>query len=166
MEMKTENETLKCLAQEYKKESNYISFARTSKDVVTTVKGLTNIPSKSNKMNSKIQHMEELEKKNLALTKSEQLEGLKTNKFNRCGDNTFLQYYSFYTEFTVLVMSKQYCDSTKLGGLKQYLDGDTQGIIRNYQCGTELATAFKDLDDQYGRHEMNIRLCIKSRQAL
>ena len=77
MDIKTENETLKGLVQEYKKRSNEISFSGTSKDVETSVKGLTNILSKSNKINSKIQLMEELEKKRLALCKSKQLEGLK-----------------------------------------------------------------------------------------
>ena len=91
-----------------------MSFSGTSKDVETSVKGLTNVLSKSYKINSKIQLMEELEKKRLALYKSEQLEGLEITKFNGSGDNKFLQYYSFYTEFTELVMDKQCSDSTKL----------------------------------------------------
>ena len=77
MEIKTENETLKGLVQEYKNRSNEISFSGTAKDIETSVIGLTNILSKTNKINSKIQLMEELEKKKLALCKSEQLEGLK-----------------------------------------------------------------------------------------
>ena len=48
MDIKTENETLKGLVQEYKKRSNEISFSGTSKDVETSVKGLTNNLSKSN----------------------------------------------------------------------------------------------------------------------
>ena len=63
MDINTENETLKGLVQQYKKRSNEISFSGKSKDVETSVKGLTNIFSKSNKINSKIQLMEELEKK-------------------------------------------------------------------------------------------------------
>ena len=47
MDSKTENETLKGLVQEYKKRSNEISFSGTSKDVETSVKGVTNILSKS-----------------------------------------------------------------------------------------------------------------------
>ena len=43
MDIKTENETLKGLVQKYKKRSNEISFSGTSKDVETSVKGLTNI---------------------------------------------------------------------------------------------------------------------------
>lgn len=56
--------------------------------------------------------MEKLEKKRLALCKSEPLDGLKITKFNGIGDNKFLQNYSIHTEFTELVMDKQYSDST------------------------------------------------------
>ena len=166
MDIKTENETLKGLVQEYKKRSNEISFSGTSKDVETSVKGLTNILSKSNKINSKIQLMEELEKKKLALCKSEQLEGLKITKFNGNGDNKFLHYYSFHTEFTELVLDKQYSDSTKLRYLKQYLEGEALDCVKNYHSGTELSTALNALDNQYGRAEMVIRECIKSIQKL
>lgn len=93
--------------QNLKNMTNEISFSGASKDVETSVFGLTNILSKSNKIYSKIQFMEELEKKKLALCKSEQLEGLKLTKFNGTGVNKFLQYFSFHTEFTELVMDKQ-----------------------------------------------------------
>ena len=93
MDIKTENETLKGLVQEYKKGSNKISFSGRLKEVETSVNGLTNILSKSNKINSKIQPLEELEKKRLALCKSEKLEGLKITKSNGSGKNKFLQYY-------------------------------------------------------------------------
>lgn len=75
MEIQTEKETLKGLIQECRKRSNEISFSGTSKDVETSIKGLTHLLSKSNKITSKIQLMEELEKKKLFLSKSEQLEG-------------------------------------------------------------------------------------------
>ena len=63
-------------------------------------------------------------------------------------------------------MDKQYSDSTKLRYLKQYLDGDARDIVKNYHSGTELAAAFKALDNYYGRSEMVIRECIKSIQNL
>ena len=110
--------------------------------------------------------MEELEKKKLALCKSEQLEGLKITKFNGNGDNKFLHYYSFHTEFTELVLDKQYSDSTKLRYLKQYLEGEALDCVKNYHSGTELSTARNALDNQYGRAEMVIRECIKSIQKL
>ena len=166
IEIKTENETMKGLVQEYKKRSNEISFSGDQADVDVAIRGITNILSRSNRINSKIQYMEELEKKKMALSKSEQLEGLKITKFNGMGDSKFLNYYSFYTEFTELVMDKPYSDSTKLRYLKQYLEGEAKDIIKNYHSGMELNAAFKALDDQYGRAEMVIRECIKSIQKL
>ena len=56
-------------------------------------------------------------------------------------------------------MDKQYSGSTKLRYLKQYLDGDAKDIVKNYHSGTELAAAFKALDNQYARAEMVIREC-------
>ena len=50
MDIMTENETLKGLVQEYKKRSNEISFSGKVKDVETSVKGLTKILSKTNKI--------------------------------------------------------------------------------------------------------------------
>ena len=44
------------------------------------------------------------------------------------------------------------------------MEGDAKDIIKNYHSGSELATAFKALDEQYGRAEMVIRECIKSIQ--
>ena len=64
MDIKTENETLKGLVQEYKKRSNEISFSGTSKDVETSVKGLTNILSKSNEINSKFNLWKNWKRKN------------------------------------------------------------------------------------------------------
>ena len=52
MDIKTENETLKGLVQEYKKRSNEISFSGTSKDVETSVKGLAYILLRFNLINS------------------------------------------------------------------------------------------------------------------
>ena len=52
MDIKTENKTSKGLFQEYRKKNNEISFSGTSKDVETSVKVLTNILPKSNKINS------------------------------------------------------------------------------------------------------------------
>ena len=90
IEIKTENETMKGLVQEYKKRSNEISFSGDQADVDVAIRGITNILSRSNRINSKIQYMEELEKKKMALSKSEQLEGLKITKFNGMGDSKFL----------------------------------------------------------------------------
>lgn len=63
VEIIIKNDTLKGLVHENKKRSNSKSFARTTKDVKASVKGLSTILSKSNPINSEIHHMEELEKK-------------------------------------------------------------------------------------------------------
>ena len=63
IEIKTENETMKGLVQEYKKRSNEISFSGDQADVDVAIRGITNILSRSNRINSKIQYREELEKK-------------------------------------------------------------------------------------------------------
>ena len=50
MAIKTENEKLKGLYQEYMKRSNEVSFSGISKDAETSVKGLTNILSNPTKV--------------------------------------------------------------------------------------------------------------------
>ena len=100
-----------------------------------------------------IQPADELNKKTLALVKNEQLEELKLSKFNGKGRQRYLNYYRFYQEFDKLVMQKPYSDSSKLSYLKQYLEEDALDIVKNYDVGSELAIAFKALDDEYGRGE-------------
>ena len=73
----------------------------------------------------------------MALSKSEQLEGLKLSKFSGTGEQKFLNYYTFYQELNELVLSKPYSESTKLRYLKQYTDSDAKEIIKNYHSGTK-----------------------------
>ena len=120
----------------------------------------------SNNLTAKIQADDELNKKRLALVKSEQLEGVKLSKFSGQGDQRYLNYYGFYQEFQELVMQKAYSDSTKLRYLRQYLEGDALDIVKNYHAGSELSIAYKALDDVYGRSDMVIRECIKGIQKL
>ena len=68
----------------------------------------------SNNMTAKIQGEDELNKKRLALVKSEQLRGVKLSKFSGQGDERYLNYCGFYHEFNELVMQKAYSDSNKL----------------------------------------------------
>ena len=102
----------------------------------------------------------------MALSKSEQLEGMKLSKFSGTGEQKFLNYYSFYQELNELVLSKPYSDSTKLRYLKQYTEADAKGIIKNYHSGTELRTALNALEETYGRSDMVIRETLKSIQKL
>ena len=74
---------------------------------------------------------------------------MKLSKFNGQGDQTFLNYYVFYQEFTELVMDRPYTNSTKLQYLKQCLEGAAKDIVRNNHSGSELRTAIKSLDDVY-----------------
>ena len=166
IELKTKTETLKALLQEYKKRNNEMSLIADVKDIPQHLDNLQTVLDLSNMITSKQEAMEERNKKKLALSKSEQLEGVKLSKFSGVGDQKFLNYYGFYQEFTELVLSKPYSDSTKLRYLKQYLEGDAKDIVKNYHSGEELATAFKALDEVYGRADMVIRECIKSIQKL
>ena len=67
-----------------------------------------------------VKQEEETKKKKLALAKSETLESVKLEKFSGQGENRYLKYYIWYTEFSELVMKKEYSDSVRLKFLKQY----------------------------------------------
>ena len=164
IELKMKTETLKALLQEYKKRNNEMSLIADVKDIPQHLDNLQTVLNLSNKITSKQEAMEEKNKKKLALSKGEQLEGVKLSKFSGQGDQKFLSYYGFYQEFSELVLSKPYSDSTKLRYLKQYLEGDAKNIAKNYHSGEELATSFKALAEVYGRSDMVIRECIKSIQ--
>ena len=99
----------------------------------------------SNNLTAKIQAVDELNKKRLALVKSEQLEGVKLSKLNGQGDQRYLNYYGFYQEFNELVMKKAYSDATKLRYLKQYLEGDALDIVKNYHAGMNYPSPIKPL---------------------
>ena len=83
----------------------------------------------------------EKDKKKLALTKTEALEGMKMQKFSGLGDSRYLNYYNFYQEFKELVLQKEYSESTKLKYLKLYTEKDAHDIVKNYHNGKELVTA-------------------------
>lgn len=166
IDIKTKAETMKALMQEYKKRNNEMSIMSNAEDVSKHINNLQEVLNLFNRLATKMDAAEEGNKKKLALSKSEQLEGMKLSKFNGQGDQKFLNYYGFYQEFTELVLSKPYSDSTKLRYLKQYLEGEAKDIVRNYHSGSELRTAFRALDDVYGRADMVIRECIKSIQNL
>ena len=63
-------------------------------------------------------------------------------------------------------MAKGYSDSIKLKHLKQYTTGNALEVIKNYHLGQELDTAFKLLDDHYGRAEMVIRESLRNLRKL
>ena len=166
LEINTKIETMKSLLQEYQKRNHEMSLMANIKDVPKHLNNLENILDMSNNIQARIKASEEKCKQKMALSKSEQLEGMKLTKFNGMGEQKFLNYYSFFQEFNELVMSKPYSDSTKLRYLKQYLEGDAVQIVKNYHSGTELRIAMNALDEVYGRSDMVIRETLKSIQKL
>ena len=160
--IKSKAETLKILVSEYKKYNEDMTKLCDREDLQKHLDDLQGVLMMSNNLTANIQATDELNKKRLALVKSEQLEGVKLSKFNGQGDQRYLNYYGFYQEFQELVMQKAYSDSTKLRYLKQYLEGDALDIVKNYHAGSELPIAYKALDDVYGRADMVIRECIKA----
>ena len=160
--IQTKLETMKSLVSEYKKENAQIAAISDVKDLPQHIHNLQYILNLSNQLNAKQLMNEEKLKRKLALSKSEQLEGLKVMKFNGMGDRRYMEYYCFYQEITELVLKKPYSDSTKLKYLKQFLEGDALQIVKNYHQGKELSAAFKALDDAYGRPEMVIRECLRN----
>jgi len=164
--VKSKVETLKIMVSEYRKYNEDMTKLCDREYLQIHLEDLQEVLMMSNSLTAKIQADDELNKKRLALVKSEQLEGVKLSKFSGQGDQRYLNYYGFYREFQELVMQKAYSDSTKLRYLKQYLEGDALDIVKNYHAGSELAIAYKALDDVYGRSDMVIRECIKGIQKL
>ena len=76
----------------------------------------------TNGVEAKLKLEEENKKKQLALAKTESLEAVKIEKFSGQGDNKYLKYYIWYTEFSELVLKKEYSDNIKLKFLKQYTE--------------------------------------------
>lgn len=68
-------------------------------DVPKHVSNFENIFDMSNKIQARIRASEDKHKQNIALSKSEQLEGMKLTKFNGMGGQKFLSYYSFFQQF-------------------------------------------------------------------
>ena len=81
-------------------------------------------------LEASVKQEEETKKKKLALAKSETLESMKLEKFSGQGDNKYLKYYIWYTEFFELVMKKEYSDNVKLKFLKHYTEKDAHDLVK------------------------------------
>ena len=162
LEINTKIETLKSLLQEYQKRNNEISLLDSIENVPKHINNLENILDMANKIQARIRASDDKNKQKMALSKSEQLEGMKRTNFNGMGEQKFLNYYSFFQEFNELVVSKPNSDSTKLRHLKQYLEIYALQIIKNYHSGTEFRIAFNALNEEYGHSDMVIRETLKS----
>ena len=113
-------------------------------------------------LEAKLKLVEENKKKQLALSKAERLESIKFEKFIGQGKGRYLRYYIWYTEFWDLVLNEEYSDGIKLKLLKQYTDKDALDLIKNYHHPQEITTAFKTLDEHYGKPSMVVRESLKN----
>ena len=166
LDIQSRIETLKSFIAEYQKRNNELQLIADVKEAPKILKSLETILDTANIIFCKIKANDEKMKQKMALSKSEQLEGMKLSKFSGTGEQKFLNYYSFYQELSELVLSKPYSDSTKLRYLKQYTESDAKDIIKNYHSGTELRAALNALEETYGRSDMVIRETLKSIQKL
>ena len=84
------------------------------------------------------------------MVKSETLESVKLEKFFGQGDNKYSKYYVWFTEFSELLLEKEYSESVKLKYLKQYTEKEAHDLVKNYHHPQELLAAFETLEDHYG----------------
>ena len=166
LEIETKVNTLKTYVTEYKKYNTDAMAVAEAAQIQHHLNSLAEVMEVSNMLEAKLKLTDEKTKKKLALTKSEQLEGMKLQKFSGIGDKRYLNYYNFYQEFKEIVLQKQYSDSTKLKYLKQYTEKDAYDLVKNYHSGKELMIAFKTLDDHYGRADMVIRESLRNLKAI
>ena len=94
--VKSKIETLKTMVSEYKKCNEEMTKLCDREDVQKHLEELHEVLMVSNSLTAKMQAEDELNKKRLALVKSEQLEGMKLSKFSGQGDQRYLNYYGFY----------------------------------------------------------------------
>ena len=123
----------------------------------TFISNLKELMELTSKLEATLKQTEEKEKKKLALSKSEQLEGLKLIKFSGQGSSRYLDYYTWYSEFNELIMKKEYSDNIKLKFLKQYTEKDANDLVKNYHHGQEIYTAVNTLDEHYGKPSVVIK---------
>ena len=111
----------------------------------------------TNKVEARIKIEEEVKKKGIALSNTEQVEGGKLEKFSGTGESKYWKYYVGFPEFDELIMQKDYTDYIKLKILKQYTEKDAHELVKNYHHGKELMEAFHALDTHYGKLTMVIQ---------
>jgi len=134
LELKACLETSKDFLTTYKKHNEVITSLCNFGDVDSHMRSLAEVILTTNNLKALLDQDEDRLKKKIALQKSEQLEGLKIEKFSGLGETRFLKYFTFYTEFKELVLEKEYSDSTKLRFLNQYTE-DANRLITNFHKG-------------------------------
>ena len=112
---------MKTMAKEYEKHYHELTMVG-KKQIKYLIDNFTSVMEIIHGLEAFVKQEKETKKKKLALAKSETLESVKLEKFSGQGENRYLKYYIWYTEFSELVMKKEYSDSVKLKFLKQYTE--------------------------------------------
>ena len=154
--------TMKTIAKEYEKHYHNLTMIGEEKQIKYLIDKFISVMETIHGLEASVKQEEETKKKKLALAKSETLESMKLEKFSGQGDNKYLKYYIWYTEFSELVMKKEYSDNVKLKFLKQYTEKDAHDLVKNYHHSQELKTAFEILDEHYGKPSMVIRESLRN----
>ena len=158
--------TMKTIAKEYEKHYHNLTMIGEEKQIKYLIENFTSVMEIIHGLEASVKQEEELKKKKLALAKTETLESVKLEKFSGQGDNKYLHYFIWYTEFSELVMKKEYSDSVKLKYLKQYTEKEAHDLVKNYHHPQELLIAFEVLDDHYGKPSMVIRESLRNLRTM
>ena len=121
LEIQSKAGTIKMFTKEYEKHHHDLMLSGSGEEIELLIETFQTVMQISNGVEARIKQEEENKKKQLALIKTESLEAVKIEKFSGIGDNKYLKYYIWYTEFSELVLSKEYSDSVKLKFLKNIL---------------------------------------------
>ena len=158
--------TMKTMAKEYEKHYHELTMVGEEKQIKYLIDNFTSVMEIIHGLEAFVKQEEETKKKKLALAKSETLESVKLEKFSGQGENRYLKYYIWYTEFSELVMKKEYSDSVKLKFLKQYTEKEAHDLVKNYHHPQELLVAFEILDEHYGKPSMVIRESLRNLRTM
>ena len=110
--------TIKTFVKEYEKHHHELMLTGDEKQITLLIETFQRVMEISNEVEAKLKQDEENKKKQLALEKTGSLEAVKIEKFSGEGDNKYLKYYIWYTEFSELVLKREYSDNIKLKFLK------------------------------------------------
>ena len=122
--------SMKQMTIQYKKHHEQVTNLGKADTLQIHIESLQNVLELSTLLEAKLKLDQEKDKKKLALSKTEALEGMKMQKFSGLGDSRYLNYYNFYQEFKELVLQKEYSESTKLKYLKLYTEKDAHNICQ------------------------------------
>ena len=160
--IQTKINSIKQFANEYRKHHEDIVKVAEAKQLKHHLDRFRAVMEITRKVEARMKIEEEVKKKRLALSKTEQVEGVKLEKFSGTGESKYLNYYIWFQEFNELIMQKDYTDSIKLKFLKQYTEKDAHELVKNYHHGKELMEAFHALDTHYGKPTMVIRESLRN----